>query len=371
MAVEISSYYDPSLSYEDNFNMGPFGAFNYGAKYETKGSPEEQFMGEPVHLDLGIGAGTLPNSRFVVAALERGWDVAFYKTVRSDQYPCAPFPNVTAVNVIGDRLSPETAMNGVFASQFATDLGEETNGSNSFAVPSKPKDFWIPDAAHAVDFANNYPGGGKLVVVSFQGTTGKGNFLEDIRETARGVRDTGTKVAEKNMSCPNEGTNHLLCNDPEASGEAAKAAREGLGPDIKLLVKTGYMADPNLRREFMKAVSPYVDGIDAINTLPGRVLNSYGHQFFPGEGRAISGFSGGCIRWAGMEMVSSFVALREELGMNHLQIIASGGVTDPESYMKYKDIGADGVLSVIGTLRNPYLAVNTKEEVGQEVTRRW
>src|SRR5258708_39752766 len=96
--VETTPYVDPLLSYEDNYDQGPFGGLGQGLKYETEGSPSKKFMGHPVHLDLGIGAGTLLNSRFTKAALDLGWDVAEYKTVRGDEYPCNPFPNLKPVN---------------------------------------------------------------------------------------------------------------------------------------------------------------------------------------------------------------------------------------------------------------------------------
>src|SRR3989338_9258120 len=91
-------FYDPTRSYEDNYAYGPFGAFADGKKITQNGEPQHSFHGFPVYAPFGIPPGPLLNSRFIKAAFEKGFDVCVYKTVRSNVFPCHPFPNVLAVH---------------------------------------------------------------------------------------------------------------------------------------------------------------------------------------------------------------------------------------------------------------------------------
>src|SRR5579885_1667132 len=105
-------FYDPNKSYEENFEKGPFGSFADGQIFKNSGEPTSSFFGHKVFSPFGIAAGPLVNGRFVKAALDKGFDLAVYKTVRSNRYPCNPWPNVVPVNVKGN-LTLDQANNGV------------------------------------------------------------------------------------------------------------------------------------------------------------------------------------------------------------------------------------------------------------------
>ena len=51
---------------------------------------------------LGIAAGPLLNGRYVKAALDKGFDLPVYKTVRTRRYPAHAWPNVLAVHPHGN-----------------------------------------------------------------------------------------------------------------------------------------------------------------------------------------------------------------------------------------------------------------------------
>ncbi len=361
MASEYGNkcYIDSTLNYEQNCEQGPFGAFKDTTPYVEVTRPDERFMGYPVRLALGIGAGTLPNSNYIKAALNYGWDIVTYKTVRLEEYPCAEAPNFTPIDVTGD-LTLEQAEAGVQAISNWNGRSE-FNASNSYGVPSADKNIWIPDAGESVEYARNYPGGGKLVIVSFQGTPDGGDFIKNVEETARAALDTGAKVFQKNTSCPNEGNRPLLCFDTQRSGEAAEAARRALGWDVDLIFKIAYFANDQLLEEFVKEVGPYVNAIDAINTIPGRVRNAAKEQYFPGAMREKSGFSGDGIRHFGLDMVRRLRRILDKLDMDHVRVIGTGGITKPEHIDEYQEAGADGgVLTVVGSLANPHLAIDAK-----------
>src|SRR3989344_7618981 len=91
-------FYDPTKSYEDNYDRGPFGAFADGGVFPQEDEPKADFVGCKVYAPFGIPAGPLLNSKFCKAAFEKGVDICVYKTVGSDIFPCHPFPTVLAIH---------------------------------------------------------------------------------------------------------------------------------------------------------------------------------------------------------------------------------------------------------------------------------
>src|ERR1700683_1645920 len=136
-------WYDPMKTYEENYTDGPAG--DLGFSFENKGEPAYDFLGFKVNAPFGIAAGPLLNSSYVSAAFKSAFDIAVYKTVRSDVYPCHPFPNVLAVHLDGD-LTREIAKAPLVAD---TEYRTPLSITNSFGVPSRPPAFWQEDARKA------------------------------------------------------------------------------------------------------------------------------------------------------------------------------------------------------------------------------
>ena len=134
-------FYDPTKTYEENYDKGPFGAFADGEVYEQKGEPQYTYHGYPVHLPFGIPAGPLLNSKYVKAAFEKGFDICVYKTVRSNIYPCHPFPNILSVHVQGD-LTLEKLQRPLLGD---THFQEPLAITNSFNIPSRKPELWQED----------------------------------------------------------------------------------------------------------------------------------------------------------------------------------------------------------------------------------
>ena len=355
--------YDPAKSYAENFSDGPFGDFADGSVFSENGTPEHTFLGFPVHTPFGIPAGPLLNGAFVKAALDKGFNLPVYKTVRTRKHPCHAWPNVLAVRVHGD-LAP--GMQRLTADQ---DYSEPLSITNSFGVPSFDPDFWQPDLADAVQHA----GAGQVVIGSYQGTGsgashGHGGSVEDYIADfvlgARLLKETGVKILEVNLSCPNEGTANLLCYDVERAQRIAEAIKAEVG-DTPLIAKCGYFADDVALRNLLLALGGVVDGIAAINTISAEIVDSEGRQALPGEGRLRSGVCGHAIKWAGVEMTRRMKALREELGQRFV-IVGVGGVTRVEDYVEYREAGADAVMSAAGAMWNPLLAQQIKQAVRAE-----
>ncbi len=351
-------FYDPEKSYEENLAEGPFGYFGEpGVTTQNdaqKGEPTYEFFGHKVYSPFGIPAGPLINGKFVQAALDKGFDIVIYKTVRTRKYPCHPWPNVLSVSVEGD-LTLEKASGKLVANH---DFHEPISITNSFGVPSPDPEFWKADIARLIQAQRP----GQIVIGGFQGTkVGDGDvaaYIEDYRIAARMLMEAGVKVFEVNFSCPNEGTSNLLCFDIERSEQVAKAIKEVIG-ELSLIVKVAYYQDQEALREFVKRVGSIADGISAINTIAAEIVDEKGEQALPGEGRSRSGVCGYSIKWAGVDMVKRLKALREELGLTYT-IVGVGGVTTPEDFFEYRAAGADVVMSATGAMWNPHLAEDIK-----------
>lgn len=360
--MKYEPFYDPDKSYEENFEHGPYGVFVDGEVIQDNNETKFNFLGYKVNSPFGIPAGPLLNGNFVNSALKKGFDIVTYKTVRSSSYPCHPWPNVLSVHIDGD-LTLEKAEEKLVADD---NYNEPISITNSFGVPSKDGEFWQKDLKNLVD---NTPEG-QIVVGSFQGTKKEGqsveDYINDYRITAKMLKDTGVKVMEVNLSCPNEGTNNLLCFDTERSVKVALAIKEVIG-DIPLIIKIAYFKDNEALKNFAKEIGNIVQGISAINTIGAEIINKEGEQALPGEGRLRSGVCGHAIKWAGLDMVRKLKKFRDELGYSYT-IIGVGGVTTADDFFEYKDAGADIVMSATGAMWNPYLgrevALEIKERLG-------
>lgn len=376
----LTPFYDPEKSYEENFEKGPFGAFADGIVLEAEhtqnfsrsshllgGShtdknfeyarPKFDFFGLKVNSPFGIPAGPLVNGKFVKGALDKGFDIVTYKTVRSSKYPCHPWPNVLSVKIDGD-LTLEKAEGKLVADK---NYHEPLSITNSFGVPSKEPEFWQKDLSEVVKYAKP----GQVVVGSFQGTKVAGQsaeeYVNDYRICAKLLKETGVKVMEVNLSCPNEGSNNLLCFDTDRSVKVAKAIKEIIG-DIPLIIKIAYFKDAEAFKNFVKEIGNVVEGISAINTISAEIVDENGAQALPGEGRLRSGVCGHAIKWAGLDMVRKLKKLREEFKYSYA-IIGVGGVTTVDDFFEYRDAGADAVMSATGAMWNPYLAREIAERL--------
>jgi dihydroorotate dehydrogenase len=238
------------------------------------------------------------------------------------------------------------------------EYGEPLSITNSFGVPSFDPDFWQPDMADAAAHA----GPGQIVVGSFQGTLPENGsvaaYVEDFVLGARLVKETGVKVIEVNLSCPNEGTANLLCFDAPRSRQVVEAIKDEIG-SIPLVIKLAYYSDEQRLEQFLREVGNTVDGIQSINTISAEILDDDGKQALPGEGRLRSGVCGSGVKWAGLLMTERLSRLREELGMG-FTIIGVGGVGSAADFDEYRRGGADAVMSATSAMWNPNLAQEIK-----------
>jgi dihydroorotate dehydrogenase len=349
-----SPFYDPSKSYEENYDNGPFGDFSNDEMYPQKKKPSYDYFGQKVFLPFGIPAGPIINSHFVKAAFQKGFDIVVYKTVRSDFFPCHPFPNVLSLDVDGDLTIAKTNDKLVADNAFH----EPLSITNSFGVPSKTPDVWQEDVKKAL----TYVGIGQTLVLSFMGTVKESQtqeeFIKDYALAAKLSLQTGAKILEANLSCPNIGNEGLVCYNLEVTEKVCDAIRNTIG-NTPFIIKVGYYKKDADLLKLTEIANKYADGISAINTLQAEIVNSEGKQALPGKNRNRSGVCGHAIKWAGIDMVKKIKAIKDKNGYT-FSIEGVGGVTKPEDYFEYVDAGADSVMSATGAMWNPYLAQEIK-----------
>ncbi|MDF7669670.1 hypothetical protein PT276_00375 [Orbaceae bacterium ESL0721] len=344
----LTPFYDPMLSYEDNYAKGPFGLFATPEETQDKSivgdtKQRETFAGLPVNSLFGIPAGPLLNSNYVKAALAHGFDLCVYKTVRTVPHKSHPLPNVLSVHPEG-KLSANR--DTVFADNSYT---QPLSITNSFGVPSFSPDIWQEDMADAVNAAKE----GQYVIGSFQGTQGRGAIEKDYALAARLVSETNAPILEANLSCPNEGADKLLCFDFDKVERIAGEIKNAV-PDRPLFLKLAYFSDDAAVAPLLQKIGHIIDGFSTINTLSARPINRQGLPAL-GADRIEAGVCGDAIRWAGIDMVSRLARLRQNMDLN-FSIIGVGGVSTFEHYQQLREAGADAVMSATGAMWNPNLA---------------
>lgn len=348
-------FYDPAKTYEENYTEGPFGAFADGKVLKQTGEPAYEYHGQKVSLPFGIPAGPLLNSNYVKAAFEKGFAICVYKTVRSDIYPTHPFPNILSVHVEGD-LTLEKLKKPLVAD---TTYEQPLAITNSFNIPSRKPEIWQEDMKKAIASA----GIGQVMVGSFVGTVRPNQthqeFIEDWAIVARQVIETGAKIVEADISCPNNGNEGLLCYDLQTTEEICKTVRGVIG-DTPFILKVGYYDDDVQLEKIAKITEKYAQGIAAINTLPGIIVDKEGNQALPGKNRKTGGVCGAPIKWAGLDMVRRLKKIKEE-NKYSFSIEGVGGVTTPDDFEEYREAGADAVFSATGAMWDPYLAQEIKK----------
>ena len=349
-------FYDPTKSYWDNLEQGPFNDFANDVVVPT-GEPRFDFLGHKVAYPLGIPAGPLLDSKFVAGAFKKGFDIPVYKTVRAADFPCHPFPNVLAVH-LEDDLTLERAKEPLVADAL---YREPLSITNSFGVPSREPAVWQEDARKAALSA----GKGQVMVLSFMGTVRERQtpeeFVADFAKAAKLSAETGAKILEANLSCPNIGNEGLVCYNLDMTERVAEAIRKEIG-NTPLVLKVGYYTNDADIEQLANIVGKYAQAVSGINTISAPIVDKDGKQALPGPSlRLRSGVCGHAIKWAGLDFVRRMKKARDARGYN-FSIIGVGGDTVPQDFMKYRDEGADVVRSATGAMWNPYLAKEIKEQ---------
>ncbi len=358
MPTQPATFFDPAKTFDDNFDNGPF-LTKPLVPYKNAGEPSYSFLGHKLYSPFGIAAGSLPTSKHVRGAFQRGFDVVCYKTQRSVPFQANQFPNVVYIDVDGD-LTLEKAAKPLTGHLESDKPIEKMTITNSFGNPSRGPDFWIEDIKQAVAAQ----GKGQLLIASVVGTIQDGftqdDYYNDFAQTAKLAADAGAPVIEVNLSCPNVSNEGVICYTFEAVDAIARKVKEAVG-DIPVIAKLGYFSEErqSLLEKTIIETAPYFSAFSVINTIQAPVVDEQGEQLLPGEGRLLAGICGASIKWAGLDMVKRLGALRKKHNLKY-EIIGVGGVMTPADFQEYRDVGADVVQSVTAAMWNDNFAAEIK-----------
>ncbi len=348
--------YDIDKTYEENFVNGPFFQGEIPRRKETLPDKWVDFLEHKVMSPLGVPAGPLLNSKWVILAAKLGFDIVTYKTIRSDEQPCQPPPNMIYVETNGP-LTKERFQEKLRRRLTAPADMNELAVTNSFGMPSQGATAVMEDITRANSAL--YPG--QVMIVSVVGTHRQGeDFIKDFCRAAAIAKEAGARLVEANFSCPNVTTGEgSIYTNPDTVGIITAALAREL-KDIPLIIKAGYFIDfDNMRQVFVAAARAGARAVCGINTIGMEVINENGEPAL-GQGRLKSGICGRPIQTAALEFVRNAKKIneREKLG---LAIMGVGGVTLPEDFDLFFAAGADIAMSATGMMWDPYLAMSYHE----------
>lgn len=343
--------YDMQRTWEANCERGPTFA---DESVEVPFTPMKTFLGLPVRSRIGIAAGLLPNSRWVLPYAKRGFDIVTYKTVRSVARPCYPLPNWVFVE---DTEPPDGP---VFVVETAGDDPAQVSSSVCFGMPSAAPEVWREDVRNT----RAGLGEGQLLVVSVVATPSQASSLSEIAvdfaRCAVWAAEAGADVIEVNLSCPNvcsaEGS---LYRDVDASRTVVRHIREAVG-STPVLLKLGQFPDDVRMRQFLRAMNGLADGVTLVNCISRTVLHRDGRPAF-GPGFPTAGVLGRTIHEPSVAVVRAAKQCINTDGLK-LEVAAVGGASTPNDVADFFEAGADAVLCGSSPMYVPNLAIDCKRQ---------
>jgi dihydroorotate dehydrogenase len=342
--------YDVTRTWEENYQNGPLLPEKRPMIPETG---RKSFLGLMVKSRIGISAGLLLNSQWLLPYAEWGFDLLTYKTVRSSQRASHPLPNWVFVEDTSPPLGP------VVVTDCVPEDPREISSAVCFGMPSADPEIWRPD----IKLIRHRLADGQVLIVSVVASPDSTSTLDDIAEDfalcARWAAEAGAHVIEANLSCPNvcsaEGS---LYHDAVASRLIASRIRDSIH-DVPLLLKVSTFHSRDAQREFMMSVNGVANGITLVNCISRPVLNRDGNPVFGPEYRN-AGVLGRAIHQPSVDLVRLTREIIEQNNLS-LEIAAVGGVAGVKDIQEFWDAGADAILCGSSPMYNPSLAYEIKK----------
>ncbi|MCC6540474.1 MAG: hypothetical protein IT162_23200 [Bryobacterales bacterium] len=335
--------YDIAQSYEWNYQHAP-AADCAGRAADVPG--DWTFCGLSVASPLGMPAGPLLNSAWILYYAARGFDVLTYKTVRSRFRASFDPPNLLPVE--GAALTAEGA-------ELQAAAASSQSWAISFGMPSRDPAEWRTDVERARRGLNARQVLSVSVVASPEAGWTIGDLAADFAQCAAWAAASGAQVVEANLSCPNVCTKESdLYLSAEASGEIAAAVRASLPREIPLALKVGLFHHEEQADALVRAVSPHAQAISAANSIAARVAGHFG-----GVRRGIGGevITARCLEET--RMLTRLIRAAQ----SPLRLIAVGGVMTGEDVRDRLAAGAENVHLATAPMLDP--------EAGLRIRREW
>lgn len=343
MSVSTIDRYDIGESYEWNYRNAPEPT---PVRANVPPVPGEwTFCGLPVASPLGMPAGPLLNSRWILHYAALGFDVLTYKTVRSrfrasyDPPNLLPLDPHAVLTGEGSELTPAAA---------AADI---RTWAISFGMPSRDPAEWRPD----VELARRGLAARQVLSVSVVGSPEPGwtmaQLADDFAQCAVWAADAGAQVVEANLSCPNVCTQEAdLYLSPDAAAEIASTIRARLPREIPLALKIGLFPNAERAAAVLHAVSPFAQAVCSTNSITGIVRGHFG-----GLRRGIGG-------------AATTARCLEELAMlskldTPLKRIGVGGVMTARDVRDRLAAGAENVHLATAPMIDPLIGLRIRQEL--------
>lgn len=335
--------YDPERSYQWNYDNAPAFTGPVGADLAPVGqaspSMEHLFLGVPCRSPLGVPAGPLLNSDWILHYSNLGYDILTYKTVRSREHECYPLPNLLPVKCgqleNASKVNASPQMEGSWAI--------------SFGMPSTAPSVWTSDVSRARKLLPQ----GKVLTVSVVATPDPDwsldQIADDYAKVARAAVEAGADTIEANFSCPNVSTaDGQLFQNAKASGIVAERIREAI-EDKPLAVKIGHVTSREAAEHLLDATAACINGLAMVNCVAANVVASDGQPAFNGSPRGVGGVA---IRDAVLKQIRMFAPLAAERG---IEIVGVGGVSAPTDYQSMLKAGVTSVQIATAAMLDPDL----------------
>lgn len=341
----MNQTYDIYQTYRFNYDRGP--VFSSEPKPIQPG-PMQEFLGLKVRSRIGIAAGVLLNSKWILGYAKRGFDILTYKTVRSSHRPCYPLPNWVFVD------DPTGDDGPVYVNEKPKGDPRHWSSAVCFGMPSMSPEVWREDVRRAKAGLAE----GQILIVSLVATPSENptpsEIADDFAKCARWAAEAGADVVEANFSCPNvcsaEGS---IYTDADFSRAIAQGIRDAIG-NKPLLIKVGHYKDAELMRRFLLAVNGVANGITLVNAISRPVLYRDGRPAF-GEKYTRAGVLGRAIHEPCVQSVRDASTIIRESNLR-LSIAAVGGVSQAQDGTDFFAAGADAVMLGSSPMYLPDLA---------------
>lgn len=344
----MSQTYDIKQTYQYNYDHGPAFATK---PMPVPPTPMKEFLGLEVRSRLGISAGLLLNSKWVLGYAQRGFDILTYKTVRTSYRACYEPPNWVFVE-------DEGGDGPVYATDRVPANPAQISSAVCFGMPSMAPQTWRDDVQRAKAALPQ----GKVLIVSVVATAADGAtpraVADDFAQCASWAVEAGADVVEANLSCPNVCTKEgSIYTDAQMSRTIATEIRKTIG-NTPLLLKAGHFADAGKLRTFLKFVNGAANGITMVNALSRPVLHPNGRPVF-GDLFVSAGVLGRGIHQSCVENLkrAAEIIAAEDL---KLTLVGVGGVSSDEDVRRFFDAGASAVLMGSAPMYMPDLAAEMK-----------
>ena len=343
-ALTFAPIYDIHKTYLENIRQGPIFHGTIPKRIWKEEGEWTRFLGYSIASKIGVPAGPLLDSRWCQLAAALGFDIITYKTIRSTPFQGHPLPNILMVRKCSEGCAEEIAEEAV----------DSMSITNSFGMPSMPKEYLLEDIAKARKSLVK----GQILIVSVVGTPKEGLSLEeDFARATLIAKEAGAHAIEANFSCPNVATKEgCLYLDAKEAYRIACQTVKAASP-LPVIIKLGAFPSIKQFKETLVALAKAkVRAVQGINSLPMRVIRADGSPAL-GIERETSGICGNIIRPEALSFVreAAHIIQKERLD---LELAGCGGVTQPEHFDELLMHGAQVALSATGMMWNPYLAAN-------------